>query len=198
MSRLIESIKLQDGKFINLFYHEQRMGYALAKLFGADQKIVLSEILERYSYPEKGLFKCRLVYDASMWEVSFVPYVPRNIRRIRVVDDNTISYPYKLEDRVQLQRLYDRRGECDDVLIIKAGKVTDCSFSNIVFRSGGKWFTPASPLLKGTMRQNLLDKKIIHEREILKTDISGFETFKIINAMLEFDSAEIAVSEFVF
>ena len=52
--------------------------------------------------------------------------------------------------------------------------------------------------LEGTMRQRLLDEKIIQLREIRSSDIRSFDTFRIINAMLEFESPEIEVSAIVF
>lgn len=198
MSRLVESIKLLDGKFHNLPAHQQRMARALQALYGASSRPDLEQCLHQRPFPEKGLFKCRVVYDQRSQEVSFIPYVPRMIRRIRVVEDNTIEYAHKFADRAAIDRLFSQRGDCDDVLIVKKEKVTDCSFSNIVFRKGHHWFTPDTPLLRGTMRQRLLDEKIIQTREIRRGDIRSFDTFKIINAMLEFESPEIEVSAIVF
>ena len=131
-------------------------------------------------------------------EAGFEVYEPRTIRRIRMVEDDTISYAHKFLDRGHINQLVDRRGECDDVLIVKKGRITDCSFSNIVFLKGGQWFTPSTPLLAGTMRQKLIDENKIATREIHPEDIRSFETCKIINAMLEFGSPEIEVSEIVF
>jgi len=198
MSRLIESIKLLDGKFYNLFYHEQRMKHALKVLFGNDREVALEKSLLEQEHPSRGLHKCRIVYDDMLSETTFSPYEPKKISQVKIVEDDDISYDFKYLDRGPINRLFEDRGDCDDVLIIRKGRVTDCSFSNIVFRKGLRWFTPVSPLLKGTMRQNLLEKNKIEPREILKSDVRSFDTFKIINAMLEFDSPEIDVSEIVF
>lgn len=198
MSRLIESIKFLDGEFFNLFYHEQRMALARKTLYGITQKFPLEKKLAQYAPRQHGLFKCRIVYDDTAHEISFTSYIPKMIRRIKVIADEEIMYEFKYEDRRQIDRSFALRGECDDILIVKGGMVTDCSFSNIVFRKDKAWFTPASALLKGTMRQNLIDKNIIQVREIQFRDIPTFETFKIINAMLEFDGPEIAVSDIVF
>lgn len=198
MSLLIESIKLLDGKFYNLAYHERRMIHALRTLYGVSGPVALEKFVKDSEFPQTGLFKCRVVYDASATEKSFMPYAAKPVRRLRVVTDNFISYPFKSVDRNAFDRLSEYRGDCDDVLIVKNGKVTDCSYSNIVFRKGRDWFTSDSPLLEGTMRQNLIDKNKIRVMEILQKDIRSFHTFKIINAMLEFESPEIEVSEIVF
>lgn len=198
MFRLIESIKFLDGEFLNLFYHEQRMAHAMKTLYGITQKFPLEKRLAQYAPRQQGLFKCRIVYDDKAHEITFTTYTPKTIRRIKVVVDEEITYEFKYEDRQQIDRSFALRGECDDILIVKGGLVTDCSFSNIVFRKGKAWFTPASALLKGTMRQNLIDKNVIQVREIQNKDIPTFETFKLINAMLEFDGPEIVVSDIVF
>jgi 4-amino-4-deoxychorismate lyase len=198
MSLLIESIKLLDGKFYNLAYHERRMIRSLRSLFGGNEPMALEKFVKDSGFPQKGLYKCRVVYDTSSMEKTFTPYVPKPVRRLRVVTDNFVSYPFKFADREALNLLSGKRGDCDDVLIIKNGKVTDCSYSNIVFCKGAHWFTSDSPLLEGTMRQNLIDKNKIRVTEILQKDIRSFDTFKIINAMLEFESPEIEVSEIVF
>lgn len=198
MSLLIESIKLLDGEFFNVSYHEQRMKSSLKALFADTRPLNLENILSETNHPESGLYKCRIVYDDHSREISFDPYQARSIKSVRVLEDNNISYPFKFADRGQINRLFALRGNCDDVMIVRQGKVTDCSYSNVVFREGRNWYTPDSPLLKGTMRQKLLDEKKIEAREILLQDIRSFGSFKLINAMLEFGSPEIEVSKIVF
>ena len=198
MSLLIESIKVLDGKFCNLFYHEQRMIRSLEVCCGITEDIILEKFLETLAVPEKGLYKCRIVYDDMTKEVEFIPYEPKVIRSLKIVEHNRISYEFKYENRRTIDKLYGQRENCDDILIVKRGMVTDSSFSNIVFRRDKNWYTPWSALLKGTMRQNLIEHNIIQEEEILLTDIKSFQTFKLINAMIEFDSPEIEVSNIVF
>jgi 4-amino-4-deoxychorismate lyase len=198
MSRLIESIKLLDGEFFNLSYHQQRMRRSIDLLYGIDYTFDIEKYLEGVPHPRKGLYKCRIVYDDVTMETGFSAYEPRKIRRIKIVEDNDISYACKLLDRHHIDRLFHQRGDCDDVLIVKEGRITDCSFSNIVFRKGHEWVTPSTPLLQGTMRQKLIAENKIVAREIRPQDIRSFETFTIINAMLEFSSPEIEVSEIVF
>jgi 4-amino-4-deoxychorismate lyase len=198
MSRLIESIRLLDGEFQNLFYHEQRMKHSLNMLFGSSHTVDLERFLLEMDYPKIGLHKCRILYNDIEKEVTFAPYQARKIERIRLVADDNISYEFKFEDRRNIDRLFALRGDCDDVMIARRGMITDCSFSNIVFRRRKQWYTPAVPLLKGTMRQQLLDLNKVLPCEILSRDLRSFDTFKIINAMVQFDSPEIEVSEIVF
>ena len=198
MSLLIESIKLLDGQFHNLFYHEQRMNRALKMLCGVHDHFDLEEFLQQVEKPRHGLFKCRLVYDDQSREVEFVPYEAKVIQNLRIVEHDRISYEFKFKDRKLINRLFELRKECDDILIVKKGYVTDSSYANIVFRHGKKWLTPWSALLKGTMRAKLLERNEISEQEIRVEDIKSFKSFKLINAMLEFDAPEIEVSNIVF
>jgi 4-amino-4-deoxychorismate lyase len=198
MSLLIESIKLLDGEFHNLFYHEQRMNRSLKTLCGVHDHFLLEEFLDNIEKPTSGLYKCRIVYDDEMKDVEFIPYTAKKIETLRIVEHDRIHYEFKYVDRKTIDRLYDLRKNHDDVLIVKRGLVTDSSYSNIVFRKGKRFYTPWSCLLKGTVRQSLLERELIEEEEIYKEDIKSFETFKLINAMLEFDGPEIDISNISF
>ena len=197
MSLLIESIKLIDGRFCNLLYHERRMIRALDDVCGVEEEINLEKFLSELDVPQKGVFKCRIVYDEVSKEVEFVPYQPKEIRSLKIVENDRILYEHKYADRDAIDKLYKQKDGCDDILIVKKGNVTDTSYANIVFRKGKTWYTPWSALLKGTMRQSLLDNNKILTENIQMEDIRNFKTIKLINAMLEFDSPEIDVSNIV-
>lgn len=198
MSLFIESIKLVDGKFCNLFYHEQRMIRSLEQVCGMDEDIDLEKFLSELEVPSKGLFKCRIVYDEVKKDIEFIPYQSKEIKSLKVVEHDRISYEYKYTDRKTIDKLHEQREGCDDILIVKKGNVTDSSYANIVFRKGKNWYTPWSPLLKGTMRQNLIDNEKISPEVISVDDIKKYKTFKLINAMFEFDGPEIDVSNIIF
>lgn len=198
MSLLLESIKLLNGEYQNIFFHEQRMNHSLKVVFGEDQWFNLEEFVSQLERPVTGLFKCRIVYDDQLKDVQFIPYEPKPIKQLRLVEDNDITYDHKYVDRERIDKLYAQRRDCDDILIIKEGQVTDSSYANIVFKRNGKWFTPWSALLKGTMRQNLLEWNDIYEDDISVEDIKSFESFKLINAMLGFAGPEIDVSNIVY
>ncbi|HEY5826601.1 MAG TPA: aminotransferase class IV [Cyclobacteriaceae bacterium] len=197
MSRLIETIRLENGKFDRLEYHQQRVDHSLKSIFPASGILNLEKILNNVAFPKEGLFKCRIVYDNQNHTIEFTPYIIRSVSSLRMAERNSISYPFKFENRAELVEAFTCRQNSDDVLIIKNGKVTDTSYSNIVFKKGSKWTTPTSCLLKGTMRQFLLDKGAIQEEEITVTDIDQFEKFKLINSMIGWDGEEINVSNIV-
>jgi len=197
MSRLIESIKLEGGRFHLLHYHQARVDRSLIDLHQLKNVISLSESLSKHQYPKTGLFKCRVVYEKQIESIEFLPYTPGNIQSLKVIHDHSINYSYKYEDRSKINSLFEQRQFCDDVLIVKNGFVTDSSYSNIIFFDGFRWITPKTPLLKGTMRQFLLDAAEIKEEPVAIQDVFSFKSFRLINAMLGFDGAEIDVSKIV-
>ena len=194
MSLLIESIKVKDGQYLNLFYHEQRMNRSLRTLCGSTENIDLEKFLGKYEAPADGIHKCRIVYDDNSMEVEYTPYQMKVIETLQVVEHDRINYEFKYADRRTIDRLFAMRGKCDDILIVKRGIVADTSFCNIVFRRENEWVTPWAPLLKGTQRQKLIDDQIIIEEEIRITDLPAFDSWKLINAMIEFDAPENEIS----
>ena len=135
-----------------------------------------------------------MIYDDASRDIEFVPYRYKKIDSLRVVEHDRVSYEFKYADRKLIDRLYGLKKDCDDILIVKRGFVTDSSFSNIVFRRGTRWYTPWSALLKGTIRSNLLERNLIHEEEIRVEDIKTFDSFKLITAMIGFDGLEVDIS----
>ena len=197
MSRLIESIKLEDGRFHRLQYHQARVDRSLFELFQLKHAIDLSQEIAKHSHPKTGLFKCRILYEQQIETIEFLTYERRTVETLKVVQDQSIDYPYKFEDRTKIDALFNQRQGCDDVLIVKNGFVTDSSYNNIIFFDGFKWITPNTPLLKGTMRQFLLDAAEIKEEPVTIQDIPTFRSFRLINAMVGFDGPEIDVSKIV-
>ena len=120
--------------------------------------------------------KCRIVYGRSLSEISFAPYVPREIRSLRLVAaDDELDYHLKYADRSALARLLQRRDDCDEILIVRDGAITDTSYSNVAFFDGRKYVTPDTFLLNGTRRQYLLGTGVLTECRITPSDLGGFE-----------------------
>lgn len=186
MCRLLESIKVKHRRFFNLRYHQARVDRSLAAIF-EDVKINLEKELHLPETLDGRLYKCRVEYDTQIKKVEFLPYTPKSIKTLELLEANDLDYSFKFTDRKVINHYYDNRGNCDDVLFIKDGLVTDTSYCNILFYDGKKWITPQKPLLQGTKRQQLLDEGRIETRDISPNDLNGFQYFMLINAMLDFD-----------
>ena len=136
---------------------------------------------------DEGTWKCKVVYGMAVEQVTFDPYPGRQISSFKLIDGGSdIDYTYK-GDRTQLRALYDLRGKHDDIIIVKDGYVTDSFWSNLLLSQDGRWYTPANPLLRGTMRQYLLDTGMITERIILADSIDTYDHIMSINALNPFD-----------
>ena len=191
MSLLVETIRIENGKLLNISFHNERMIRSLYNIYGLMKKTELEKIIEIPESACQGIHKCRVLYDDRKIEVEFLPYSFRQVRSLKIVFSDDICYPYKYINRDKINRLFDMKGECDDILIVKYGRVTDSSYSNVIFRDHeGNWVTPSSFLLPGTRRANLLQSGFVKEADISYSDISKYTELKLINAMMSIDDTE--------
>lgn len=188
MFPLFETIRIEDGRALYIHWHQERINRSYNYLFQKQDAPSLQSLLKvPYDY-SSGLVKCRFLYNRSAHTFEFSYYQPRYIRKLKLVNGDHISYELKFTDRHTLDKLNQLRGDCHDILIVKNGKVTDTTYTNIAFSKGEEWFTPDEPLLAGTCRQRLLEEGKIREAIIAVEDLSGYVSFKLMNAMLDFDS----------
>ena len=172
-------------------FHQARFEKACMEYFGISAATNLTENIEIPDYAQKGLFRCRVTYTTQIEKIEFIPHLYREIKSLKLVHDNEIDYHFKYADRERLQKLFDNRGGCDDIIIVKNGCVTDSFAANLVFFDGEKWWTPDTPLLAGTQRKKLITEGKIFERRITSTDISGYEKAGLINALNDFDEMPV-------
>lgn len=200
MSLLVETIKVVGGKLMNITYHNERMELTLYDLFGKKGSVNLEKIIEVPHSALDGIYKCRVVYDIKITEIEFIPYILKDLRSLRLVYDDNISYSHKYTDRININSLMDQRKGCDDILIIKNGKVTDTSYANVILKDqNGNWITPSSYLLNGTRRSNLLNNRCITEADIHADDLKKYSEIRVINAMIGIDdSMSIPVNKILY
>lgn len=194
MSQLIETICILEGEIRHLDFHQKRLNRSRYKLLGLDDELDLDRILKIPENLKNGKLKCRIVYSEKINSIEFLPYSIRPIHSVKLVENNSIEYKYKLEDRTAFEFMKDSVAE-DEIIIVKNGQITDTSYSNLVFFDGENWLTPYSYLLNGTMRQHLIQTKKIQEEKINPKDLNQFLSFKLINAMMDLDeSPELDIS----
>lgn len=193
----IESIRYEDGVFHLEDYHERRILHTLETV-GLAPKFRLEEVLKGVQGPAgSGRYKFRMVYDQNILSHGFSHYEFRQIRSLKLVQEDDMEYETKKEDRSKLEGLMGRRGECDDIVIVRKGVVTDASYANLVFRRGAEWVTPVQPLLRGVMRQFLLDRHQVKEEVILAGEIRSYDGCKLVNAMMGMEMPEISTTNIV-
>ena len=195
MCPFIESIRIENGVIYNLPYHNERLNRT-RNVFWKDCTPI--NLIDYIRMPhKKGIVKCRIVYEKEIKEIVYTPYSMREIDTLRIVHSDGINYTYKSTDREELNRLYVGRGDADDVLIVRNELITDTSIANVAFYDGCEWYTPQTPLLKGTQRAFLLDRQIIKEKEITLKQLFTYSRITLFNAMIEFGQIEFPVKKHI-
>ena len=192
---LFETIKCLDGVLYNLPFHNFRLNKGRAEQFSQTKEIELENFIKVPENYQKGLFRCRVFYAAEIKNPEFITHQCREIKSLKLVEDNKIDYRFKYADREKLQNLFDKRENCDDILIVKNGFITDSLTANPVFFDGAKWWTPSSPLLPGTQRARLLHEKKISECRITPADLHKYQMVGLINAMQNLEEMPMIMSE---
>lgn len=182
MSQLVESIWIHKGRLINLPYHQARYNRTFRHLFGTNARIDLRSIIIADTLKDDDI-KCRIIYDEKNIEVEYMPYIRKNLDTARLVFDNTIEYDYKYLHRPALDSLFGLRNDCDEIIIVKEGYITDAYYYNIIIQKNNQYYTPAKPLLEGIMRQYYLDKGSIIPLDITVDELLNASNIYLINAL---------------
>jgi len=194
MYQFLETIKLRDGEFKRLAYHQIRLERAMSEFYPNVPVPLLNDILYRELFPLDGLYKCRVIYDSEIRKIEFKPYSLPIIRSLKIVETDMASLPYKPADRSGFQALFAQRGNCDDVLLMKNGLLTDTSYCNIALFDGKYWNTPRVPLLTGVNRAQLLDEGRLIEKDIKVEELVNFQCIALFNALIEFGDVQFDIS----
>jgi 4-amino-4-deoxychorismate lyase len=196
MSLLFETIKVVNGMPQHLVWHERRMNAARKEVWPSVAPLIPGKEITVPLEFSTGLVRCNIHYGPEIHRVSFAKEVERIIRSLKMVSCSAIDYHLKYTDRSLLGSLFSLRGAADEVVIVKNGLISDTSVSNLIFFDGKNWFTPATPLLRGTCRNRLLAEGRLIEMDISPDDLGNFAGCKLINAMRDPDEeVMIPVSE---
>lgn len=183
---LLETIHCVEGSALHLTYHQQRLEHSL-QLLGIDKQYDLKTLI---TPPNSGIFRCRFLYDAHSYMIEFHPYVPKSCSSLKLVYADDVEYPLKYTHRDQLNLLFDLRGECDDVLIVRNGYLSDTTIANIALKIDAIWFTPDYPLLQGTTRARLLESGFLQTAPLRVSDLERATSVAVMNAMVGFIEVE--------
>jgi len=191
MCQFLETIKCKDGQLFNIAFHQNRLNIARKENLGITDEINLKEMIKIPEECKTGLYRCRVVYSKTIDKIEFLPYGYRQIHSLKLVEDNQIDYRYKFSNRQHLEKLFARRGDCDDILIVKNGCITDSFTANVIFYDGHRWWTPDTPLLPGIQRAKLLDEGKISVCRITPYDLKKYQKVGLINAMQDLDKMPV-------
>ncbi len=181
----VESIKLLDGELYRLAYHQKRLADTIKKYHPDHEILDLEDVISIEDYRKKGLFKVRIVYGQKIESLVISPYKIKEIKSIKVVDANEISYPSKFLKRENLSYHYEQKGDFDEILFSKHGLLTDAYYYNVALSKNEQWYTPKTPLLHGVMRADLIDQGILIGQDISAKHLDQYDKICLINAMTE-------------
>jgi 4-amino-4-deoxychorismate lyase len=167
-------------------------------LFGQIDFIDLTDCINIPTAATDSVLKCRVIYRREIEAIEFESYQIRSIQSLKLIVADDLDYHFKYFDREAINKLLKERGNCDDIIIVKDGLLTDASYANLLLHDGNEWITPARPLLKGTMRAHLLDSGKITEADIPVLTLKNYEKIKLINAMMPFELAPEVLIDKVF
>ena len=183
-----------DGALPLLPYHQRRVDRSRRAVFGKPPALKLAKVIEALELPQEGLFKLRLQYGVKLTGHQVTPYRIRPVTSLKLVTADDFDYPRKTEDRSGIEACYAQREDYDDVLMVKRGYLTDTRYANVALYDGTAWYTPAYPLLKGTRREQLLEKGTIKPALIRVRDLPHFRKARLMNAMMRWEeSPEVAI-----
>ncbi|OBX00842.1 hypothetical protein QV05_06880 [Gallibacterium genomosp. 1] len=186
---LFETLCIENGQVQNLALHQQRYENSLREFYAGQPYNIfsLAKILQKntalWANLQSPIIRCRIDYNATQYHLQCFPYQRKNYQRFQPVICDDIDYHLKYSDRAIFKELLKQKGDCDEIMIIKNGMITDCSIGNLVLRQGSQWFTPDSPLLIGTQRTKLLQENKIIEIKISISDLPLYEEIRLINAL---------------
>ena len=189
MSQFIESIRIHNGVTENLTLHQKRVNKTLRQKAG--EGLNLNKLLQELQIPKNGLFKWRLEYTKDkIKQNQLIPYTSKTVKRIKLVEAPDLKYALKYSDRNSFEKLLTQ-SNADDIIITQNGYLTDASYSNLFFWDGQQWVTPSRPLLHGTQREFILNKKLAIEKQIHRNDLISYTHFKRVNAMMVWEHTKI-------
>ncbi|WP_370860777.1 aminotransferase class IV family protein [Parabacteroides faecis] len=192
MCPFIETIRIENGKAVNMAFHNYRFNRTRRDIFECNLPVNLADFIQPGEYTERT--RCRVEYQEEVEKVEYLPYTIRPVNSLKIVTSDGLDYTYKSTDRQKLDELFGQRGEADDILIVRDGLLTDTSIANIALWDGSKWETPEVPLLEGTMRASLLGKEMIVPAAIRPQDLSRYSLIRLFNSMIGFGEIEFPVT----
>lgn len=183
---LLETIRCEHNEAKHLSYHQVRLDQT-CQILGIPKRYDLSTLI---TPPDDKLYRCRFLYDQKGYSVEFHPYSPKKISSLKLITRDSLEYSFKYAEREVLNSLFELRGECDDVLIVKNGYLSDTTIANIALKIDGVWLTPDAPLLQGTTRARLIDEGFLTPYPLKPADIAKATKIALMNAMVGFVEVE--------
>lgn len=195
MCRFIETICFEKGNFQRIELHNERFNLTRKHFFGMQDGLRLELLLSIPEHLMGQTVKCTITYGSEIENIEYAAYHIRTVKSLLLINDDTIDYAFKYYDRTRITTLYHKKSQCDDILIVKNGLITDTSYANIVFLKDKQWYSPQNPLLGGTRLSSYLLTGQVSPALLHPDDLKLFSEARIINAMISIENAPVIAIE---
>lgn len=191
---LLESLKLEDGKYPLLQYHLARLKDSSGYFhFPGNIQEIESELIELAEKHPVGLYKIRLLVNKDgQIELQAQEIVPidkpvKCIWAPRAVDSSDPFLFHKTTHRDVYEQASGKlpEGIFSAILWNEKQQLTEFTIGNVVLEKNGEFFTPpiSCGLLAGTFRQQLLDQQLIEEKILDKEELDDYDALWLINGV---------------
>ncbi len=186
---LIETMLVTNSNIKNFKYHLKRVENTFKFFKWKFNQKEWEKLKEKFTFKQKPL-RVRVTYNQfGIKEIELFDIKKREFKKFKTIDIN-FNYSFKYKNRKNFENLYQKYPNFDEFILVKNGLITDTTISNLAFFTGKEWLSPKNPLLKGTVREKLLNEKKIKLTDIHKADLKYFKKIAMINAILGFREIE--------
>lgn len=199
LSGFFETLLVKKTKAFDLDRHLKRIENSLIQMNYVCDLFLLKQEVENLlkSVASNRVYRLKLLITKSDRYLSLLDYMEQPTSYFQIYTKeidfdyifghkSTNYFEYIEAKREAIQKKYD------DVLFVDAGKILELSSSNIYFQlHNTSWVTPKSDkILPGIIRQKLIEKSIVKEKEIKIEELDSFISCARSNSLVLFEKID--------
>lgn len=188
--RLLETMRLDDGRISLLPYHLKRVQNS-GDYFGfkVDQALLLQKIREISSLHREGLHKVRMLVDQEgnpEIECKTLGEFPSALAAELAEQPVNEQDPF-LFHKTTHRKVYEKHQKKNKMVLLwnQKGELTEFIIANLVVKFNGEFYTPpiSCGLLSGTYRKQLVEEGKLKERVLRKEELEKYQEIWMINSV---------------
>ncbi|MGP4068650.1 aminodeoxychorismate synthase component I [Halobacillus sp. B29] len=188
--RLLETMRLDDGRISLLPYHLKRVQNS-SDYFGfkVDQALLLRKIGEITSLYQEGLHKLRMLVDEEgnpEIECKTLDEFPSDLAAELAEQPVNEQDPF-LFHKTTHRKVYEKHQKKNKMVLLwnQKGELTEFIIANLVVKFNGEFYTPpiSCGLLSGTYRKQLVEEGKLKERVLRKEELEKYQEIWMINSV---------------
>ncbi|MCH1672746.1 aminodeoxychorismate synthase component I [Enterococcus faecalis] len=191
--KLVECLKLENGKLLRMKQHLKRLVFSAEKLgFQLDINSVKKQWRKAIQKHSTGEYKFRYVIDNESKHEIYIDNIKEwpeilsaKLATKPIVVTKILSYKTNLRDHYEARRI---DGFDETLLYNSKNELTEFINGNLVLEISKKMYTPFldSGVLPGIMRELLINENKITERRLFVEDLANADKIYLINSVREF------------